>query len=426
MTAGRPEVAIVGAGLSGLACALRLHEAGAPFVVLEASDAVGGRVRTDLVDGFRLDRGFQVLLTEYPEPRRVLDYAALDLGTFEPGALVWKDGRFRALVDPWRRPGKAWAALHSGIGSFRDKLRIAHLRAEVRRGPLEAIFRRPETSTRERLRGAGFSSEMVEAFLRPLFAGILLDHDLRASSRMFDFVFRMLAEGYAAVPAAGMGAIPEQMAARLPRGSIRFDARVASVGPGKVRLASGEVVEARAVVIAVEGPEAARLTGRLTDPGSRPVTCLYFAAESAPVSEPVLMLDGERRGPVNNLCFPSQVAPAYAPAGATLVSASVLEGSGLSPAAVEDAVRAQLETWFGPVVRSWRHLRTYHILHAQPDQLPPALDIPERPVRLAPDLFVCGDHRDTASIHGAMVSGRRAAAAFLAAERGAGGASIRS
>lgn len=379
MTKGPSDVAIVGAGLSGLACALRLLEAGAPFVVLEASDAVGGRVRTDVVDGFRLDRGFQVLLTGYPEPRRVLDYAALDLHAFEPGALVWKDGRFRTMSDPWRRPRKAWASLRSGIGSFRDKLRIARLRAEVLRGPLEAVFRRPETSTRERLRGAGFSSDMIDAFLRPLFAGILLDPDLRTSSRMFDFVFRMLAEGDAAIPAAGMGAIPEQMAARLPRNSIRLGARVASVGPGKVRLESGEVVEARAVVIAVEGPEAARLTGRLTDPGSRPVTCLYFAADAAPVSEPVLMLDGERRGPVNNLCFPSQVSPACAPPGATLVSASVLEGSGLGRGAVEDAVRAQLETWFGPVVRSWRHLRTYHILHAQPDQLPPRSTLPSGP-----------------------------------------------
>ena len=420
MTAGRPDVAIVGAGLSGLACALRLHEAGAPFLVLEASDGVGGRVRTDAVDGFRLDRGFQVLLTAYPESRRVLDYAALDLRAFEPGALVWKAGRFRTLSDPWRRPGKAWASLNSGIGSLRDKVRLARLRAEVQRGPLEAVFRRPETSTHERLHGAGFSSDMIETFLRPLFAGILLDPDLRASSRMFDFVFRMLAQGDAVVPAAGMGAIPEQMAARLPKGSIRLGARVASVGSGKVRLASGEVVEARAVVIAVEGPEAARLTGRLTDPGSRPVTCLYFAAEGpAPVSEPVLMLDGERRGPVNNLCFPSQIEPACAPPGATLVSASVLEGSGLAPGAVEDATRAQLETWFGPAVRSWRHLRTYHIPHAQPEQLPPALDTHGRPVRLAPGLFVCGDHRDIASIHGAMVSGRRAADALLAAERGA-------
>ncbi len=389
MTAGRPDVAIVGAGLSGLACALRLHEAGAPFTLLEASDGVGGRVRTDAVDGFRLDRGFQVLLTAYPESRRVLDYGALDLRAFEPGALVWKAGRFRTLSDPWRRPGKAWATLSSGIGSLRDKLRIARLRAEVQRGPIDAIFRRPETSTHERLHGVGFSSDMIESFLRPLFAGILLDPDLRASSRMFDFVFRMLAQGDAVVPAAGMGAIPEQMAARLPKGSIRLGARVASVAPGKVRLSSGEAVE------------------------------VYFAAEAAPVSEPVLMLDGERRGPVNNLCFPSQVEPACAPPGATLVSASVLEGSGLAPGAVEDATRAQLETWFGPAVRSWRHLRTYHIPHAQPEQLPPALDTHGRPVRLAPGLYVCGDHRETASIDGAMVSGRRAADALLAAERGA-------
>ncbi len=181
-----------------------------------------------------------------------------------------------------------------------------------------------------------------------------------------------------------------------------------------MRLESGETVGGDAVVVATEGPEAARLAS-LPAPGSRPVTCLYFAAEHAPLAEPLLVLDGDGTGPVNNLCFPTQVAPAYGPAGATLVSASVVGGAAgdAEEAALERAVRAQAEGWFGAEVRGWRHLRTYHIRHAQPEQRPGTLEPVERPVRLASGLFVCGDHRDTASLHGAMLSGRRAAEAIL-------------
>jgi phytoene dehydrogenase-like protein len=224
-----------------------------------------------------------------------------------------------------------------------------------------------------------------------------------------------MAEGDVAVPAAGMGAIPEQMARRLPDGTVRLGARVASVSPREARLDSGETIAADAVVVATEGPEAARLA-LLPAPGSRPATCLYFAAERAPVREPILVLDGDGTGPVNNLCFPTQAAPGYGPAGATLVSASVVGGAAADAgdAALERAVLAQMEGWFGPEVRGWRHLRTDRIHHAQPEQRPGSLDPIERPVRLESGLFVCGDHRDTASLHGAMLSGRRAAEAVLA------------
>jgi phytoene dehydrogenase-like protein len=414
MSAGKPEVIVVGAGLAGLAGALRLHEAGASVRVLEASDGVGGRVRTDVVDGFRLDRGFQVLLTAYPECRRVLDYAALDLRPFLPGALVRRAGRFHELSDPWRRPERAWRSLTAGVGTLADRLRMARFRGRVRRGTLEDLLARPETSAAERLHAEGFSAGMIESFFHPFFGGILLDRSLSASSRMLEFVFRMMAEGDVAVPAMGMGAIPEQMTRRLPEGTIRLGARVAAVSPREVRLDSGEALGADAVAVATEGPEAARLAG-LPAPGSRPVTCLYFAAEKAPVDEPILVLDGDGAGPVNSVCFPSQVAPSYAPPGATLVSASVVGGaaSDAGNAALEAAVRKQLEGWFGPEVRRWRHLRTYHVRHAQPEQRPGTLEPVERPVRLESGLFVCGDHRDTASIHGAMVSGRRAADALL-------------
>ena len=416
MSAARPDVLVVGAGLAGLACALRLREGGADVRVLEASDGVGGRVRTDVVDGFRLDRGFQVLLTAYPETRRVLDYPTLDLKRFLPGALVRRSGRFHELSDPWREPARAWRTLTAGVGSFADRFRMARLRCRARSGSLEELLRRPESSALERLRAEGFSSEMIDAFFAPFFGGILLDRSLSASSRMLEFVFRMLAEGDVAVPAEGMGAIPEQLASRLAKGTLRLGAPVASAGPRAVRLASGEQIAAEAVVVATEGPEAARLLG-LPAPGSRRVTCLYFAAERAPIQEPILVLDGDGGGPVNNLCFPSRVALSCAPAGATLVSASVV-GTGAEEAgdaALETAVRAQMEAWFGGEVRRWRHLRTYRIHHAQLDQSPGVLEPAARPVRLESGLFVCGDHRDTASIQGAMLSGRRAAEAVLAA-----------
>jgi phytoene dehydrogenase-like protein len=416
VTAGKPDVVLVGAGLAGLACALRLQEAGASVRVLEASDGVGGRVRTDVVDGFRLDRGFQVLLTAYPEARRVLDYAALDLRPFLPGALVRRSSHFHELSDPWRRPSRLWTTLTAGVGTLADRLRMARLRGRTQHGSLPELFRRPETSTIERLHAEGFSPEMIEAFFRPFLGGIFLDRSLSASSRMLEFVFRMMAEGDVAVPASGMGAIPEQMSARLPEGTIRLGARVGSAGPRQVRLESGETIAAEAVVVATEGPEAARLTG-LPAPGSRPVTCLYFAAERAPIAEPILVLDGDGTGPVNNLCFPTQAAPGYGPPGATLVSASVVGGAAgdAGEPALERAVRAQMEAWFGAEARRWRHLRTYRIHHAQPEQRPGALEPVERPVRLESGLFVCGDHRDTASLHGAMLSGRRAAEAVLAA-----------
>ncbi len=413
MSAGKPDVVVVGAGLAGLACALHLHEAGARVRVLESSDGVGGRVRTDLVDGFRLDRGFQVLLTAYPECRRVLDYPALELRPFLPGALVRRSGRFHELSDPWRRPDRAWRTLMAGVGTLADRLRVARFRGRVRRGTIEDLFRRPETSAAERLRREGFSRGMVEAFFHPFFGGILLDRSLSASSRMLEFVFRMMAEGDVALPAAGMQAIPEQVAARLPEGTVRLGARVAAAAPREVRLDSGETVAAEAVVVATEGPEAARLTG-LPAPGSLPVTCLYFAADKAPIEEPLIVLDGDGTGPVNNLCFPSQVAPGYAPPGATLVSASVVGGAAgdAGHQALERAARAQLEAWFGASVRGWRHLRTLHVRHAQPEQRPGALEPVERPVRLENGLFVCGDHRDTASLHGALLSGRRVAEAL--------------
>src|SRR4051794_26838005 len=185
------DVVIVGAGLAGLCCARLLHQRGVPFLLLEASDGVGGRVRTDVVEGFRLDRGFQVFLTSYPEAKQVLDYKALDLKPFLPGALIRHAGRFHELTDPWRRPFAALRSLFSAVGSFADKLRVARLRSRSLSGTIEDRFRDPEFTTLQSPRDAGFSASMIEGFFRPFLGGIFLDRELRTSSRMFHFVFRM-------------------------------------------------------------------------------------------------------------------------------------------------------------------------------------------------------------------------------------------
>ena len=396
------DAVVVGAGLAGLTASRLLSDRGLEVAVLDASDGVGGRVRTDRVDGFLLDRGFQVYLTAYPEGREQLDLEALDLRSFEPGALVWVEGGFHRIADPFRRPTALWPTLRAPIGSLTDKLLIARLRASVRRSDDLG----DDVATIEALRRLGFSDRMVERFLRPLFAGITLDRDLLGSARMFRFVFSMLARGDAAVPARGMGSIPKQFAARLPEGTIRLEHRVGRLDGTAALLEDGERVEGRVLLVATEGPEAARLCG--IDPvGSLPAAAVWYAAPEPPVADPVLLLDGDGDGTVNNVAVMSAVAPGYAPPGRALVAVQSF-AAGPSP---EAAVRARLREVFGSVVNGWEHLRTDLIPHAQPVQRPP---FPlTRQARLGDGRYVAGDHRATASINGAMQSGRLAAEAIL-------------
>ena len=403
MTRSHHDVVVVGAGLAGLAAARRLHAAGRNVHVLEASDGVGGRVRTDHVEGFLLDRGFQVLLTAYPELHRQLDVAALDLQPFEPGALVWLGGRGHVVGDPFRRPLRTWATATAPIGTILDKARIARLRSRVRRGAARRLLRTVDVSTLEALRAQGFSERMIDRFFRPLVGGIQLDPELGTSNRMFEIIFRSLSEGDSTVPAAGMGAIPAQLAAHLPPGSIRLNAAVTAVRTGAVQLADGTEVTADAVVVATEGPVASQLLG-LSPVGSRSAGCVYFAAPKPPVRERLVLLDGGATGPVLNVAVMSNVAPSYAPPGQHLIAAAM---PATSEGDLELLAREQLRGWWGPQVDAWRHLRTYRIAHGQPDQAPPLH--PRRSVALGGGLFVCGDHRDTGSIQGALFSGRRCA-----------------
>lgn len=411
------DVVVVGAGLAGMAAARTVSEAGHRVVVLEASDGVGGRVRTDEVDGFLLDRGFQVLLTAYPELRTQVDLHALDLRRFEPGAIAYNaekfaPDRFRVVGDPFRRPKTLYSTALAPIGTLADKARILAQRVRLQRAHPRDLLRGVDQSTRQALIDEGFSQTIIEQFFEPLVGGIQLDPSLQTSRRMFDVIFRCLIEGDVAVPAQGMGRLSAQMADHLPAGTIHLNAPVAAVSAGRVQLAGGPTITADRVIVATEGPAASELLG-LPTVASNPATCVWYAADASPLPSPLdkpyVILCRAADGPALNVVPMSVVAPAYAPAGQTLIAAAC---PGTFDPDIEPAARAQLRSMFGPLADKLRHLRTDAIAHGQPRQHPPFG--PKQPVSLGDGLFVCGDHRDTSSLQGAMFSGRRCGEAAMA------------
>lgn len=410
-------VVVIGAGLSGLCCARLLLKHDIDVVVLEAQDDIGGRVRTDHVDGFLLDRGFQVLQTAYPEAAAQLDYPALRLHHFEPGALIRTRGRIVEMSDPWRRPAKLLSTAFNGIGTLSDRLKLAKLRWHVTHTSLDDLWHEPESTTRDYLsKTCGLSSDMLDRFFRPWFSGVFLEKDLSTSSRFFRFLFRIFAMGDASLPEQGMGAIPRQLAAGLAPSGIRLSAPVDSLADGhRVRLKSGEHIDCRAIVLAVEGPEASRLTGgMIPSPEARATTCYYYAAPQAPFREPLLVLNGDNDGPINNLCVVSNVAKSYAPAGQSLISVSVVGKPESCSDDVQDSVRRQLRDWYGSQVDSWSLLKRYDIPFALPCQPAHFRDGLALPARLVEGVYHCGDYSETASIQGAMMSGRKTGEALIA------------
>ena len=404
-------VIIVGAGMAGLSAAKTLQDAGVDALLFEASNQVGGRVRTDRVDGFQLDRGFQVYLDAYPQAGKILDLPALKLKAFRPGACIYFGGKFRRMMDPFRCPQYLLSSAFNPIGSLGDKLRVGWLRHRLLRKSMAAIEASPDQTTEQYLQAQGFSQAFIDQFFRSFYGGIFLESALHTSARQFEFTFKHFSQGYATLPEAGMGAIPQQLLQQLRPDSVHLNQTVCAVSAHQVTLTGGTKLQASAVILAIEGDAVAELLPEYRSPIQHwsPACTLYFSAPSSPIKEPIIYLNGQPQQAINNLCVVSDVHSSYAPAGQALISISSLQP--LEPTLLTEQVRQELYTWFGPSVKKWRHLRTDSIKRGLPS---PELgrNIPHWQQHAG--VWLAGDYLSSASIEGAVASGTACAQAVLA------------
>ncbi len=427
-------VVIVGAGLAGLACARHLREQGRDCTVLEASDDAGGRVRSDTLDGYTLDRGFQVLFEAYPAVKRNLDLEALDLQPFEPGAIICYDGRRTVLTDPLRdrTPGHIVETVRSSSIPFADKLRTAQLVTKLvpGSGDVDQDGEPDLQSTLEYLCSQGFSDEIIDRFFRPFFGGIFLERELATTEAAFRFYYRMLATGRTSIPAGGMGAITRQLAAPLKAsGSLRCGARVVALArDGQritgVKLDDGTAIDADAVVLAVEAPAAARLIDLpLMPEGARQEAAIYFAGTTQLYQGRKILLNAAPDALVNNAQLISNVAPTYAPPGRHLLSAVVLGMPAMDDRELVVATMRDLRrmfagnAWAQQALGTYYPLRVYRLQYCQFPQLTGIFSRLPTNRTPYPGLYIAAEWTEASSINGALTSGERCAEALTTDQR---------
>nr|WBO77554.1 FAD-dependent oxidoreductase [Streptomyces sp. SBE_14.2] len=419
------DVVVVGAGIAGLAAAHRLTSAGVTTTVLEAAHEVGGRMSTEKVDGFRLDRIGQLMSTSYPELRMTPGLDALALCSFAPGVLLHSDGHRHRVGAPALQGG-ARGALHAvralasaprpasaprtPLGTAVDQARLAAALARIAGTPVERLLTRAESPAGQALTERGLPGRAVESFLRPLLAALLCDPELTGSSRSADLALHSFASGRLCVPEGGAEALPQLLARSLPPGTVRTGVRVTSVSTTSVTTAEHGVLRCRAILLATGAGTAAGLLPGLRVPDTHPVTVVHHTTDRPPATGGALVLDADRGGPVAHTAVVSAVDPTRAPAGRALISSTVL---GTPPPDLDTAVRTHLARLYGTSTANWETLAVHHTPDAVPATRPPY--DPGRPVRLLAGLYVCGDHRDAGStVQAALRSAARATASLLA------------
>lgn len=410
------DVAIVGAGLSGLSAAIHLHRAGKSVKIFEAKDYIGGRVSTEVKEGFSLDRGFQVLLTAYPECQQLLDYKKLQLKPFEKDALnFFREGKIEHFNCPLNHPLSVFKLIFSSFFTTKDFFHLLRLKRKLYRTSVETLLSLDNGNALTLLKKDGFSQKFIDNFFKPFFGGILLDRGLLTSGKMVNLLLKMFFEGQVALPSNGMGTISQQMAAYLPEGTIHLKQEVHRItSEEEIVLSNDQKIKAKNVLLATDAWSAAKLLGLPLPPAGRSVTCCYYAAEKSPLNEPVLFLNGEDKGPINHLAVLSDVAPNYAPTGASLISATILDQHmHHSDDELNNASMQQLRHWFGSQVNKWKPLKIFRILNAHPTIYPDRLWHSPSPFKIREGLYACGDYLEAPNLNSALATGRKAALEIL-------------
>ena len=400
-------VIIIGAGIAGLTCAKYLKDRGIQTLILEASDGVGGRVKTDVHEGFLLDKGFQILLTAYPEAQKILDYKTLDLKAFKSGAVIrdMQNNNFSVLANPFKEPSKIWSSLTSNIGTLADKMRVFRLILETYNVQEEA-FENQGVSTIDYLRNYGFSDKMIQQFFRPFFGGVFLENELSTSSNFFKYIFGKFYEGDATIPANGIEQIAKQIEKMLYIGTVKLNTKVVKIEGNRVYLENGDRLYGEKIVIATDGFQADKLLEISASRKFNSTTCTYFSADNSPLKEKMLVLNPNRASMIHNMCVPSDIAPRYAPDGKSLISVSTQGFDLHDKNELAKNIKQELTTWYGKEVQDWQHLKTYSIPQALPNF---DKSIINKALKISDILYQCGDTMAYPSLNAAMATGRKVA-----------------
>jgi protoporphyrinogen oxidase len=399
------KIHIIGAGVSGLIAARVLEDNGFSPVIIEATDRVGGRVKTDIIDGYQLDHGFQVLLTAYPAAKKYLNFEALELQKFLPGATIFNNGNTKTIGDPLRDLSLLIPTLTSGIGTISDKLKVLKLNQLLKKTSLSEIFVKSEKTTLQYLLDFGFSEEMISKFFKPFFSGIFLETKLDTSSRMFEFVYKMFGEGYASLPKAGIEAIPKQLLQNLNNTTFKFNTKVTSIKDGEITLDDNTKLESHFTIIATE---ASSLISNLKNQSTKWKSChtLYFETEGRVMIKPIIGLIPEDGTLINNIFYHTSIGT-YTTANKELLSVTVVDNQNLSDEILIERVKTELKEHCN--IHSCKFIKQYDIPMALPKLKDIRYEMLASETRLTTSLFLAGDTQLNGSLNAAMISGERAA-----------------
>ncbi|RMB60902.1 FAD-dependent oxidoreductase [Dokdonia sinensis] len=410
------SIYIIGAGISGLIAAQVLESKGYTPIVIEASSGVGGRVKTDIVDGYQLDRGFQVLLDGYPKAKQYLDYDALQLQSFLPGAQIFKNGKSQTIGDPLRSLKLLLPTLKSSVGTFADKVKILKLNNTLQKQSVEDCFREPASpagrskkTTLEYLQEKGFSHEIITDFFKPFFSGIFLEPHLDTSSAMFEFVYKMFGEGMATLPKAGIEAIPQQLKDKLTQTTFRFDSKVKQVDSNLVTLENGEALNADYIIVATEASDLIpNMRGQ--DIPWKSCDTLYFTIPKMKDRKPLIGLVSDEGAHINNI-FNHSVLETEQLGSEDLLSVTVVKQHDVSVEALVAIVTSELSTYCG--IKNAKFLKHYRISKALPKLDTLRYDCAPSETQIKENVFLAGDYLLNGSLNAAMISGERAAQGAL-------------